>query len=82
MLKRLKLDTQFDKKNQDLIFQNFKKDGNDAVAVIDIISRIDEIDQNDSKLITSKKDMEDVRSFFNQKLLEKRALRVCMNVYI
>jgi hypothetical protein len=45
MLKRLKLDKQFDKNNQDLIFQNFKKDGNNAVAVIDIISRIDEIDQ-------------------------------------
>jgi len=75
MLKRLKLDKQFDKNNQDLIFQNFKKDGNNAVAVIDIISRIDEIDQNDSKLIQAKQDMENVKTFFNQKLMEKRALR-------
>lgn len=73
ILKRLKLDKQFPKKSQESMFELLPKNAESGVAIIDIISKIDEIDMKDSELVASKKEMADIRQFLSGKLDEKRA---------
>ena len=73
ILKRLKLDEMFPKKSQELMFEMLPKNADSGVAIIDIISKIDEIDMRDSQLVASKKEMADIRQFLSGKLDEKRA---------
>ena len=72
-MKRLKLEELFPKKSQELMFEMLPKNADSGVAIIDIISKIDEIDMRDSQLVASKKEMADIRQFLSGKLDEKRA---------
>jgi hypothetical protein len=75
LIKRLKLEKQFSKENQELMFESLPRAyaNTDSVKVVDIIGRMDELDMKDASIMASKKEMLEIKNFFSQKLEEKRA---------